>query len=574
MAKILIVDDNPPNRDMLRTLLGYAGHTVLEAADGGQGLEVAQADPPELIIADIVMPTMDGFEFVRRLRGNPVIGSTQVIFYTAAYYESEARKLAGDCGVAHILTKPSEPAEILNTVNEALGLAAAPLAPPTFDEFDRDHLKLLTNKLSQKITELEAVGLRLSELIELGQELASEHNAELLLENVCRAAREIVGATYSVVGVLDEEPNTIRHFFASGMEDDTARRLRSVAAQQAVIGELVAGRRPIRSPSLDCGWEKLGFSPAGSFLGVPILTQSQVYGWLCLKEKLGGDEFTDEDERLAVTLAAQAAVAYENVLRYSEIQQHAAVLEERVSERTAELKRSNEDLEQFSYVASHDLQEPLRMVSSYCQLLSQRYKGKLDEKADTYIAYATDGAMRMRELINDLLEYSRVGTRGKQFKPVDCQRAFAQAFANLRKIIQETNAVVLCDALPEVMGDEAQLVSLFQNLIGNAIKFHGDEPPRVYVSAELEAAEHVISVRDNGIGIDPEFFDRIFVIFQRLHTRTEYSSTGIGLAICKRVVERHGGRLWLESAPGSGSVFHFTIPSRVGEEKLMKGATL
>jgi signal transduction histidine kinase/CheY-like chemotaxis protein len=573
MANILIVDDNAPNRDMLRTLLGYAGHSVLEAADGGEGLEAAQAEPPELIIADIVMPTMDGFEFVRRLRGDPIIGSTKVIFYTAAYYESEARTLARNCGVNHILTKPSEPQEILNTVNEALGLAAEPIARPSFDEFDRDHLKLLTNKLSQKITELEAVGLRLAALIELGQELASEHNGELLLENVCRAAREIVGAKYSVVGVLNED-QTLRHFFASGMEADVARRLRSLAPEQGVIGELVAGRRPIRSPSLDCGWEELGFSPAGSFLGVPIFTQSQVYGWLCLKEKLGGDEFRAEDERLAVTLAAQAAVAYENVLRYSEIQQHAAVLEERVNERTAELKRSNEDLEQFSYVASHDLQEPLRMVSSYCQLLSQRYKGKLDEKADTYIAYATDGALRMRELINDLLEYSRVGTRGKKFKPVDCQRAFAQAFANLRKIIQETKAVVLCDALPRVLGDEAQLVSLFQNLIGNAIKFHGDEPPRVYVSAELNGAEYLVSVRDNGIGIDPEFFDRIFVIFQRLHTRTEYSSTGIGLAICKRVVERHGGRLWVESAPGNGSAFHFTIPDRLGEEQLMKGATL
>ncbi len=226
----------------------------------------------------------------------------------------------------------------------------------------------------------------------------------------------------------------------------------------------------------------------------------------------------------------------------------------------AELDRSNKELELFAYVASHDLQEPLRMVSSYTQLLARRYKGRLDANADEFIAYAVDGANRMQSLINDLLAYSRVGTRGKEFEPTDCTAVCDQTLANLKVTLEESDAAVACGPLPTVMADKMQIGRLFQNLIGNAIKYHGDEPPRVQVSAEQKGKEWVFSVRDNGIGIDPQYAERIFVIFQRLHTREEYPGTGIGLAICKKIVERHGGRIWMESQLGSGATFSFTIP--------------
>jgi PAS domain S-box-containing protein len=238
----------------------------------------------------------------------------------------------------------------------------------------------------------------------------------------------------------------------------------------------------------------------------------------------------------------------------------------RLARQAEELARSNAELQQFAYVASHDLQEPLRMVASYTQLLGRRYRGRLDADADDFIAYAVDGATRMQQLINDLLAYSRVGTHGQELVPADCNEVFERVVGDLGAAIAESGAVVTRDALPSVMGDPRQLGQLFQNLIANAIKFHGDDPARVQVTAEREGAMWRFAVRDEGIGIAPEYVDRIFVIFQRLHTQAEYPGTGIGLAICKRIVERHGGRIWVESQPGRGTTFYFTLPALEGEQ--------
>ncbi len=243
-----------------------------------------------------------------------------------------------------------------------------------------------------------------------------------------------------------------------------------------------------------------------------------------------------------------------------ELRKYHEHLEELVDERTAELERSNAELQQFAYVASHDLQEPLRMISSYLQLLERRYKGQLDADADDFIFYAVDGAKRMQELINDLLSYSRVQTRGKPFEPTDAEQILDLTLKNLQTAIEESAAEITHDPLPTVVVDEVQMVQVFQNLIGNAIKFRGDAPPRIHVSAETKANEWIFSIRDNGIGIELQYADKIFGIFQRLHGTREYPGTGIGLAVCKRIVERHGGRIWFDSEPGKGSTFYFTIP--------------
>ena len=255
---------------------------------------------------------------------------------------------------------------------------------------------------------------------------------------------------------------------------------------------------------------------------------------------------------LLIAAAAGWSVQRENYRR--------GLAEEELRDNVKELNRSNEELGQFAYIASHDLQEPLRMVASYTQLLSRRYKGKLDADADEFIAFAVDGANRMQRLIQDLLTYSRVGTKGLDLLDTSSEEALRQALINLRGAIEESGALVTHDPLPAVLADEKQLVQLFQNLVGNAIKYQSPGVPKVHIAAAKNGAKKwVFSVQDNGLGIDSQYFERIFGMFQRLHKRDEFAGTGIGLAICKKIVERHGGNIAVESKPGHGSTFSFAL---------------
>ncbi|MBA4372369.1 MAG: hypothetical protein C0402_05855 [Thermodesulfovibrio sp.] len=274
-------------------------------------------------------------------------------------------------------------------------------------------------------------------------------------------------------------------------------------------------------------------------------------------------EGDDELTTLAMASNEMAAKLKQSYTSVDNLQKEIAermLVEEKLTISMADLQRSNKELEQFAYVASHDLQEPLRMVASYTQLLAERYENQLDDKARKFIHYAVDGAVRMQLLINDLLAYSRIGTKGKPLAPVSAHAVVGEAINNLKMKIDETKAIITNDELPEVRADASQLVQLFQNLIGNALKFRGAEDPRIHISARDEGREWLFMIRDNGIGIEPQYADKIFIIFQRLHTKEEYPGSGIGLAICKKIVERHGGRIWFDSEPGRGATFYFTIP--------------
>ena len=283
------------------------------------------------------------------------------------------------------------------------------------------------------------------------------------------------------------------------------------------------------------------------------------------------EDFSAEKSRLEATQKAILNIledfdAEKNKVETANVELRREVAERRQAERALmqksdELARSNAELEQFAYVASHDLQEPLRMVSSYVQLFEKRYRGQVDEQADRYIHYAVEGARRMQALIGGLLEYSRMGRHDAELRNVSAQVALDRALANLRAALEEAGATVSQDPMPEVTVDSPQLDQVFQNLIGNAVKFRRhDVAARIHVSADVNESPYVFSVQDNGIGISPEHAERVFVIFQRLHTRAEYPGTGIGLSICKKVVERHGGRIWVESTLGQGATFRFTLP--------------
>jgi signal transduction histidine kinase/DNA-binding response OmpR family regulator len=624
MATILVIDDEPTNRRLLSTILGYRGHRIVEAADGQEGLDKSRIDHPDLAVVDILMPTMDGFEFVRQLRSDPAIAKTPVIFYSAAYHENEIRSLARDCGVARILTKPADPEVIIDTVDSALGHAGPPPEALPEEEFEREHLRLMTDKLSQKVAELETVSLRLGRLIEIGGELALQHDSDQLIQGVCVSARDVIGAGHADVGITDEEGRKLLQYKFHGMSPEKVAALTAPAVDKGAIHALLTKRRAIRLRNSDGHPEDLGLpadhAPLYSFLGVPILSAARLYGWLTLRNKIGRDGFSPEDERLAVSLAAQTAVTYENIQRYKEIHDHAANLEQQVNERTADLQRSNAELEQFAYVASHDLQEPLRKILGFTDLLAEHLKGRLDDTAKEYMLYVRDAAGRMRELIQDLLAYSRAGKQTRKSERVDSLAVLSRVLADLQPAIDETAAVITNSGLPSVWADGIEIGQLFQNLISNAIKYRSNQPPRIHIGAKLVSREAYLvqretnavnreaylvkreirdtpseirdtnneirdtnneirdtpneirntpetvwlfSVRDNGIGVESKYAERIFRVFQRLHARAQYPGTGIGLAICKKIVERHGGSIWVESAKGQGAVFFFTLPTSI-----------
>ena len=301
-------------------------------------------------------------------------------------------------------------------------------------------------------------------------------------------------------------------------------------------------------------------------LDIPLILVSGALGDITAVEciKRGATDYVLKDG------LARLPEAVRRALQEKRLRRMRRQAEEDLARKADELVRSNADLEQFAYVASHDLQEPLRMVAAYTQLLAERYRGKLDEDADKFMGYASEGALRMQTLIQDLLAFSRVGRSGAACGRVDCDAAMEEVVLSLGPAIQESGAVVTHGALPAVWADRSQMTQVFQNLVGNAIKFRGKEPPAISVQAEKAGQHWLFSVSDNGIGIAPEYAENIFVVFQRLHARTEYPGNGIGLAICKKIIERNGGKIWVEAQAGHGSVFKFTMPCDGPAEKELR----
>jgi signal transduction histidine kinase len=434
---------------------------------------------------------------------------------------------------------------------------------------EQHDLVVAQRELAESVHLSEERARALHSLVGAVREVTASPELERLLEQILHGARDVTGARYAALGIVDEEQGKLARFITSGMDEATEEAIGVLPTGSGILGLLSDQENVLRLKDLTEHPASVGFPPhhpaMRSFLGVSIRTHERVFGRIYLTEKQGAEEFTQIDEEMIMALASHAGKAIDQTLLLQQVQR----AENQLRELNEELVRSNADLQQFAYVASHDLQEPLRMVASYTQLLARRYKGKLDGDADEFIGYAVDGATRMQRLINDLLAYSRVTSQGKAFAQVDCTLVLEGVLSTLRLAIEENHAVVTHDALPEVTADSGQLGQLFQNLVSNAIKFHGAEPPRVHVSVARRNDEWLFSVRDNGIGFDPQYADRIFVIFQRLHDREKYPGTGIGLALCKKIVERHGGHIWVESQPGRGATFYFTVPIEQRRDRMM-----
>jgi hypothetical protein len=406
-AEILIVEDSPTQALILRRLLEQRGCNVAVAGSGELALDLLRQRRPTLIISDVNMPGMDGYELCRRVKADPALRDTPLMLLTTLSDPHDVIR-GLECGAHSFMTKPYDERQLLSRIRYILA----------------------------------------------NEQLRRQKPPEAAIEI------EFAGQKYAIAAGRDQILDFLLSTYETAVEQN--RELRAA--------------------------------------GEALEHQKQ------------------------------------------------------------ELARSNAELQQFAYVASHDLQEPLRTISCFLKLLDDRYRGQLDKSGREFIAFAVDGAHRMSQLINDLLTYARVDSRGKPIVPTDAARAVNAALANLRVAIAESGAQVDCGPLPAVKADEAQLIQLFQNLVANAVKFRRkDAPPRVAISAVRAGAECAFTVRDNGIGIDPAHFHMLFQIFKRLHTREEYPGTGIGLAVCKKIVERHGGRIWVESGPGQGAAFSFTL---------------
>jgi len=403
--------------------------------------------------------------------------------------------------------------------------------------------------------ELRKTASRLDLLAAVAGELLGAEAPQTVVQTLCAKVMAFLDCQVFFNFLVDEAQDGLRLNSCAGISAAEAQKIERLDYGVAVCG--CAARDGCRIVAEDIAHSPDPRTELVKSYGVqayachPLLAQGRVLGTLSFGTTTRA-RFTDEELALMKAVADQVALAMER-LHAKEALRHAA----------AELARSNEELQQFAYVASHDLQEPLRAVAGYVNLIESRFSDKFDDKGRQHIAGAVQGAMRMHNLITDLLELSRVGTRVRTLEPTDLNAVLGHVTHNLSATIGETGAQIACDPLPTLPVDASQMTQLFQNLIANALKFRGAQPPAIKIEARQEAdGAWCFAVRDNGIGIDPQYSERIFLIFQRLHTRKEYPGTGIGLAICRKIVERHGGRIWVESQPGRGSIFYFTLPNQ------------
>lgn len=584
MARVLVVDDHAANRDLIAALLKYAGHQSLEAADGYIALEQVRAARPDLVICDVLMPTMDGYEFVRQLRADPDIARTEVIFYTATFMEREARTLANSCGVSHVLMKPCEPQEILRVIEHALTHATVPGPLVENSTFDREHLRLVTDKLATKVDELEAANSRLSALTDLNLQLASERDPQLLLHKICRGARDLLGARCAVLAVRDKNGSESLRVATWGLAADEVNRLKEhTSINEGICGQVMIDRRARRfaSPDVDPWIAELsaGAAPVQCGLIAPIVSLHRTYGWILLIDKLGAPAFTDQDEHILAIHAAQAGRIYENGSLYNEIKRTAEQLqiesaerkrtadelrvandslEQRVKLRTAELHEIIEGLESFNRSVSHDLRGPLGGIAGAARLAREYVAENANDKADRLLQMVVTQADITARMVDALLTLARTGDASLQTQRVDMNELVSEVIESMqREHAHGPLPITVIGRLAEVDADPDLARQVLANLIGNALKFASRVPqPRVEVGMADPSERALFFVRDNGVGFDASKAHRLFKPFSRLHG-SRFEGSGVGLSIVKRIIDRHGGKVWAQSEPEHGATFWF-----------------
>jgi PAS domain S-box-containing protein len=510
--KILLVDDTPENLVSLEAALGSLGEELVLANSGTEALRHLLEDDFAAILLDVRMPEMDGFETAELIRSRPRSRQTPILFLTG--YRNEEHLFRGyDLGAVDFLFKPIVPEVLRSKV-------------AVFVELSRSNAKLQeqADTLMRQAEALQKTEQKFRSLLEAAPDamVVCREDGEIVMVNSqteilfnCQRDKLISRNIRALV------PNW-EYRFQPGWDDDLGSRKVQPVERGVELHAFPEGRSSFQA--------EFSFSP--------LLT---------------------EEGRVVTCSIRDISERKETEERIRELNNN---LEERVLERTEALMRSNEELQQFAYIASHDLQEPLRTVSIYAQLLAKRYRGQLAGEADQFIKFIVEGSERMEKLIHDLLDFSRVDARATDsFTRTSCDEALNEALRSVHPLLEESGAILTREPLPWVTGDLIQLARLFQNLLVNSIKYRKEETPRIHIAAERQNGEYLFSVRDNGIGIEPQYAEKVFGIFRCLQPRDKSSGSGMGLAICRKIVSRHEGRIWVESVLGNGATFYFTLPA-------------
>jgi PAS domain S-box-containing protein len=499
--KILLVDDTPENLVSIEAALSGLGEDLVLANSGKEALRHLLNEDFAAILLDVRMPDMDGFETAEMIRNRPRSRQTPILFLTG--YRNEEHLFRGyDLGAVDFLFKPIVPEVLRSKVAVFVDLSRG-----------NARLKEQADALRQQAEVLQKAELKFRSLLEAAPDPMV----------MCREDGEIL--------MVNSQTEVLFH---CGRERLISKNIK------ALVPGWGFRRRP--AGGVERGVELTAFPEDAEPFPVEI-------------------SFSPVQTEEGVVITSAIRDITQRRKTEEQIRQLNANLEERVLERTNALMRSNEELQQFAYIASHDLQEPLRTVSIYAQFLAQRYKGQLQGDADQFIDFIVQGAERMQRLIHDLLDFSRVEARGADFfVRMSCDDALEDALRNLQSLIRESGAVITRPRLPSITGDPVQITRLFQNLLVNSIKYRSEEVPCIHVAAERNGKDWVFSVRDNGIGIEPQYAEKVFGIFKCLDPRDKRAGSGMGLAICRKIVSRHEGRIWVESTLGKGATFNFTLP--------------
>lgn len=612
---VLAVDDRAPDRELMVLLLKHGNYQVLEAADAVQAMELAQAQHPDLIISDVLLPHIDAYEMVRWLRLNPATAAIPVIFYTAAFNEQEARDLARDCGVDLILSKPTEPDKILESVAKVLQAKSKPQEVSLLSHaFDQKHQQLLINKLIRQVDALhrsEARYLRQTQIVTginrvFHAALTSETEGELA-RTCLEVAKGLTDSKFALIGKLNRDQQLDVTLGDSGwatwrLPEPLPKGLPdSLMHLHGLFEKIISEERSLIANDLE--GQPPGCPLFQAFLGVPLKYANQTIGVIALGNPEGSYSAADREavENLSFAIVeafmrkrAQEALKkahaelerrveertielkrivedlQKEVARRQEAEEEIQVineeLEQRVRERTAELEAANRELEAFSYSVSHDLKTPIRAIQGFSRMLMDEHTAGLDTEGLRLLKVVVDNTRLMDRLVDDLLTLSRLNRQPMNKSMINLATQVRSVFQQLRHDASKQDLQLVVEELPPAFGDHGLINQVMINLLANSIKFCQVEKTCVIeVGGSNTKNETVYFVKDNGVGFDMSYAHKLFGVFQTLHSRKKYEGTGVGLAIVQRIIQRHGGRVWAEGKIGEGATFYFALPKNVGE---------